>query len=660
MKEQYLSKQLLKYGGIMVLVTAAFFLGKLGRSDTPEAGTAVSKHDHAGPEIWTCSMHPQIKLPKKGKCPICFMDLIPLKSEGSSDDGVNPNNLVLSKNAQALAGIVTAPVIRRGVTSDITMSGKVAFDETRVETIASRISGRIDKLYANITGIQVKTGDHLAQIYSPELVSVQQELVSAARAIREMPESASDLVRTNAEQMMTAAKEKLRLLGFSAAEIAHIIERNSASDHMIISAGQEGVIISKLINEGDYINTGSPLFRIADLRTVWVMLDAYESDLAWLRLGQRVEFTVEAFAGETFSGTISLIDPVVDPLTRTVKIRVIANNKDLRLKPDMFVKGRAKAQVSQSGKVKSISLRGKWISPMHPQIVKDGPGTCDICGMPLVPAESLGYVTSGYENVNPLIIPATAPLLTGERAIVYIEVTTDSTGSSYEGREVVLGPRVNDYYVVKSGLAEGEMIVVNGAFRIDSELQIHAKPSMMSPDKGFAQTGHSAHGSHSATETVKKADPVPAIVDSPVSSEFIAGLAKLMDTYFNAAEALAKDDLTAVKGAFDNAEKARSAVKTETGKVYGAWSSASKVIAGAMAHRAHLETIADARVLFEQFSTQVIILYRHYGKAIGSERFVAFCPMAFDNKGAYWLQKEETINNPYFGPKMLRCGEIRK
>jgi len=562
MKFQRSSKHYLKIAGMIVLIIMAFFIGRIRKPQSVDhADVAISEHKNAGSVVWTCSMPPQIKLPKPGKCPICFMDLIPLDAIQENNDASGQATLELSKNARALAGIVTSPVIRRGVYSDISMSGKIAFDETRVETIASRVAGRIDKLYANLTGIQVKQGDHLAQVYSPELVSLQQELISAASALNELSTSASKLV--NAEQILTATKEKMRLLGFSQIEIESILERNAISDHMTIRAGQKGMIIDKFINEGDYLNVGSPLFRIADLRTVWVMLDAYESDLAWLRLGQKVEFTVEAFAGDIFNGTISLIDPVVDPLTRTVKIRVVASNKDQKLKPDMFVKARAKAQVSQSGKIKNALLRGKWISPMHPQIVKDGPGACDICGMPLVPAESLGYVTSGYENVNPLVIPATAPLLTGERAIVYVEISSDSADSRYEGREIVLGPRVNEYYVVKSGLAEGENLVVHGAFRIDSELQIRAKPSMMSPEGISASSRHDTHVEHETANHKTKSEPVPPITKLPVTSAFSESMAKLFNAYFKASDALAKDNIKAAHIAFNNVDEVRKSKDRE-------------------------------------------------------------------------------------------------
>ncbi len=165
-----------------------------------------------------------------------------------------------------------------------------------------------------------------------------------------------------------------------------------------------------------------------------MLLDAYESDLPWLRFGQRVEFTTESYPGEIFVGQVAFIDPVLNRDTRTVKVRVNVVNDDGRLKPEMFVRATVKSQVASGGRVLDPSLAGKWISPMHPEIVKDEPGVCDICGMPLVRAETLGYVTAEpNEGAKPLVIPASAALLTGKRAIVYVQVP-DAEKPTYEGR----------------------------------------------------------------------------------------------------------------------------------------------------------------------------------------------------------------------------------
>ncbi len=169
------------------------------------------------------------------------------------------------------------------------------------------------------------------------------------------------------------------------------------------------------------------------------LLNASADQDAEFRLGQKVDFYVEAYPGEIFSGAISFIDPVVDPQSRTVSVRVIADNENLRLKPEMFVRAVVRVDVTGEGGVANESLAGKWISPMHPQVIKDSPGTCDICGMPLVPAEELGYVTSGLEEAPPLLIPSTAPLFTGRRSVVYVEVE-NTEKPTYEGRIVLLGP----------------------------------------------------------------------------------------------------------------------------------------------------------------------------------------------------------------------------
>jgi Cu(I)/Ag(I) efflux system membrane fusion protein len=422
------------------------------------------------PDVWTCSMHPQIQLPEPGKCPICFMDLIPLESV-MADGG--EREISVSEYAAKLMELETSVVERRFVDADIRMVGMVDYDETLVSTISAWVPGRIDRLYVDYTGMPVRKGDHLAEFYSPELVNAQKELLYA---IRKNP------------QMVDSVREKFRLWGFDAEQLRLVEERGTAGDHMTINAPDGGVVIHKNATEGMYVETGTQLFTIADLSRVWIRLDAYESDINWLRFGSKVEFTAEAYPGETFEGTISFIDPMIDPSTRTAKVRVIVDNADSRLKPGMFVRAVARPKVADGGRVMDPNLAGKWISPMHPEIVKDGPGTCDVCGMRLVTAESLGYVTEEPENA-PLLVPATAVLKTGKRAVVYVE-KPDAEKPTYEGRVVELGPRLGDFYVVESGLDEGDRVVTRGAFKLDAELQILAKPSMMSiePEGPKAQT----------------------------------------------------------------------------------------------------------------------------------------------------------------------------
>jgi Cu(I)/Ag(I) efflux system membrane fusion protein len=289
-------------------------------------------------------------------------------------------------------------------------------------------------------------------------------------------------VRNASQSTVEAVREKLRLWGLTAEQIQEIETRGTLTDHLTLYSPVGGVVIHKNAQEGGYVKTGDRIYTVADLSRVWVQLEAYESDLPWLRYGQKVTFTTEAWPGENFEGTIAFIDPVLNAATRTVNVRVNVDNPDLKMKPGMFVHAVAHPVIANNGKVTNPSLAGKWISPMHPEVVKDGPGACDVCGMPLVPAEELGYVAADEINA-PLVIPATAPLLTGTRAIVYIELPGKEK-PTYEGREIVLGPKAGNVYIVRHGLSEGERVVTQGAFKLDAELQIRAKPSMMTPEGG--------------------------------------------------------------------------------------------------------------------------------------------------------------------------------
>ncbi len=431
-------------------------------------------------ETWTCSMHPQIRQPGPGPCPLCAMDLIPVAAPEAGDTLAQ---LRLSPAAQVLASIQTAPVERRFAPIETRMVGKIAIDETQVRSITAWVAGRIDRLYVDYTGVRVEKGDHIAYLYSPELLTAQEELIQARRARERLVDSGT------AQATVEAAREKLRLLGLKEEQIARIERTRRASDHLTIYAPTGGVVIKKHLSEGAYVQTGTPIYTIADLSRLWLELSAYESDLSWIHYGQPVEFSTKAYPGEVFSGQVVFVDPVLDEQTRTVRVRVNVANAQGRLKPGMLVSAVAYAEVGAHGRTISPELVGKWISPMHPEIVRNAPGACDICGMALVRAEELYDTSDEAERALPLVVPTSAALLTGKRAVVYVALGE----GLYEGREVVLGPRAGDYYVVREGLREGEQVVVNGAFKIDSALQIRAQPSAMYPAGGAPDHGAGSH-----------------------------------------------------------------------------------------------------------------------------------------------------------------------
>jgi Cu(I)/Ag(I) efflux system membrane fusion protein len=454
----------------VVAFVAAFSFWAGATLRVPSSG--MVEHAESEVETYYCSMHPHIRLPHPGKCPICRMDLIPLKGDSADTEA---RSLTMSAAAMELAEIETAKVRRAFVASTIAMVGKVEFDETKVKTITAWVGGRLDRLYVDYTGVSVNQGDHVADIFSPTLYEAQRQLLEALKSASD-PETSSQRLREASTGTLEAVRKRMQLLGLSDEQIAEIEQRKTLSDHLIIRSSVRGVVFEKLVNEGDSVTTGAPLYKVVELDTVWVKLDAYESDLPWLRYGQEVSFRTEAYPGRTFRGTVSFIDWVVDHRTRTIKVRLNVDNTDGSLKPGMFVRGEAKATLAEGGRVMAPSLRGKWISPMHPEILKDGPGSCDICGMDLVRAEEL-FPTVPTDATPPLIIPASAPLITGRRAVVYVR--KPGSAAVFEGRDILLGPRAGDKYVVLEGLREGEVVVTRGNFKIDSSLQIQAKASLM-------------------------------------------------------------------------------------------------------------------------------------------------------------------------------------
>ncbi len=597
----------------------------------PEAG-----HDHAAneaeanasasaePSTWTCSMHPQIQQPEPGDCPICGMDLIPLVKDEGADDG--PRVMSMSKSSKALAEIQTTAVQRGFPSTEVRLVGKLAYDETKEKSLTARFPARIDELFVNYTGIAVKQGEHLAKVYSPELLTAQRELLTS--------------YRSNPDSSITAAaREKLRLWDLLPDQIDAIIASGQAKDHFILRAPIGGVVVSKKVNEGDYVKTGESLFRIVDLNELWLYLDAYESDLAWLRYGQDVAFSVEAFPGETFHGQIAFIEPEVDGKTRTVQVRVNVPNQDQRLKPGMFAKGLVEARLAEGGKVYAPEFAGKWISPMHPEIVKEGPGQCDVCGMDLVPAQELGYVRDEEEEA-PLYVPASAVMRTGKRAVVYIE-KPDTERPTYEGREIVLGPRAGDQYLVAAGLDQGERVVTKGAFKIDSALQIQAKPSMMNPQGGGPAPGHNHGGSvpQSSGED-HSGHQMSALQIAPEQA------AQLVGDYLSMQAALAGDDLDAAKAA----AKAMMEVTGHSGDLSALLHDMLAAESLDVLRKPHFETLSNAMIAAAKANPS----------AFDQSLKVMHCPMVYPDRGADWLQSSEPLQNPYFGAMMLKCGEVKE
>lgn len=596
----------------------------------------VQVTDESGETYWTCSMHPQIKLPKPGKCPICFMDLIPLEQ---TDKNLAEREVVISEYAKKLLRIETIPVERKAIDNQIRLVGKVDYDETRVSTISAWMPGRLDKLYVNYTGIVVEKGQHMASIYSPELLIAQDDLLNAIQGKKSLTQSDSKSIKRNFDVAIKSARKKLRLWGVSSQQIKQIVRRDKVLEQMDIQAPISGVVVHKDAREGVYVKTGTPLFTVADLSKVWVKLDAYESDLRWMRYGAPVEFTTESYPDKKFTGIVTFIDPVINEATRTARVRVVVDNSDMSLKPGMFVRSIVHSSIAGNGKIINSELAGKWISPMHPEVIKDVPGRCDVCGMPLVSAESLGYVADVEEN-RPLVVPASAVLLTGKRAIVYI-AKTGGDKPSYEGRTITLGPRAGDHYLVQDGLSEGEQVVVRGAFKLDAELQLQARPSMMS-------------------EEVASEDSSDKIVPfTELDLEFRIQMEMLFIGYETLHKALTNDDPVAATKAINELKKELVAVQESRLDFFQKreWDKHKKRLQDIVSKISASTELEVQREGFQLLSEQMIKTLTKFPPQ-QSKLYLAYCSMAFENKGARWIQREQQVLNPYYGSLMLYCGEI--
>jgi Cu(I)/Ag(I) efflux system membrane fusion protein len=369
--------------------------------------------------IWTCAMHPQIRMDHSGKCPICGMDLIPLNQGNTAT--IDPNAIQLTKEAAQLANVQTSVVTRQKPVKEVRLYGKIQADERLLQSQTSHLPGRIEKLLVNFTGQSVRKGQPLAIIYSPELITAQQELLEAAEMKQSQPE------------IYEAAKEKLRQWKLTDNQIADIENSGKAKNNFETESNTNGVIIARRVNNGDHVDQGTVLFDVSDLSNVWVMFDAYESDLPFLNIGDRLTFTVQALPGINFTGKITFIDPVIDPVTRVAKVRVEINNESGRLKPEMFATGIVKADLNQ--------------------------------------------------YANKMVIPRSAVLWTGTRSIVYVKLTGIDE-PVFKMREIELGPSLGNRYVIMNGLNEGEEIVTDGTYSVDASAQLEGKPSMMNPGGG--------------------------------------------------------------------------------------------------------------------------------------------------------------------------------
>jgi membrane fusion protein, copper/silver efflux system len=552
-------------------------------------------HDHTNEtevEIWTCSMHPQIRQNEPGDCPICGMELIPL--ENGADD-IDPMAISMSPTAMQLASVTTAIVGKINPLKTIRLNGKVQADERLVYSQTSHIPGRIERLNINFTGEYVRKGQALATIYSPDLVTAQQELFEAQK------------IQTSQPRLFLAAKEKLKNWKITDYQIEAILKSGSADFTFPVMANTSGYVTKKTVNSGDHIQEGEMIYEISNLSKIWILFDVYESDLSWVKKGDDISYTIQSTPGLTYQGKIAYLDPVIDPNTRVVKARVEVRNPDLILKPEMFASGMVEA---------NLHLKTKAV-----------------------------------------VIPKTAVMWTGKRSVVYVKNANDQK-TSFLMRQVTLGAALGNSFIIEDGLKEGEEIVVNGTFSIDAAAQLAGKPSMMNPTGDPAMTGHD-HTGQSKTTTASSEPVKTSSENVSLSKKAKNELKLVITDYLNFKNALTVDNFEEAQKAGTSMKTSISKVDMSnfTGDAHNLWMKNSADILKSLEHVAHFKNIDEIRKTFEKVSLSMITLTTAL-KPFDKTLYVQHCPMANENKGADWLSTEEDVKNPYFGTQMLSCGEV--
>lgn len=487
-----------------------------------------------GAEVWTCSMHPQIRLDQPGNCPICEMPLILADASSTGADGLPL--LKLSDYARAMAHVQTTAVERRTLTRELRAVGKIQYNESSLATITARVDGYAERLFVDFTGVDIKAGDHLAEVYSPELIAAQQEMLIALQS------SPGGL----AGPMAQSTRLKLLRWGLTDAQVKTLAEKKEITDRVTLYSPISGTVIEKSITGNSAFKEGDALYRVANLDTVWAYVDVYEVDLPWIRYGQKVELTSEALPGRILEGRVTFVQPIVDELTRTIRVPIHVENKDHALKPGMFVSASIKSVLGDDGVAAPTGVEGQFSCPMHPQVLNPGPGPCPNCDMPLVripgatddAADAAAAAAPAYgcamrcegdktyaepgncpvcgmrlDPVAPkpalagaplLAVPVTAVLDSGTRKLVYVE----REPGLFEPREVVLGARAAVFFPVLKGLDEGDRVVTRGGFLVDSQFQISGQPSLFYPG-GLL-------GDHADAENVQAAGETNAPTEAPM------------------------------------------------------------------------------------------------------------------------------------------------
>ena len=590
-----------KWGLYVGLIVVGVLIGLFvsGSSDQQTPSSSHRDHDHGAiADVYTCSMHPQVRADSPGDCPICGMDLVKVRSlQGEIGD----NEIQMTEAAVQLANIQTTKVSSGAVTKVIKLQGTVSADERRLSSVTAHFDGRVEKLFADFTGQYIKRGQKLATLYSPDLVTAQKELFEALKLKDANP------------SFYEAAIQKLKLWELTDDQINNIIQRGEPQYYFDVYAHRPGTVQTKNVSEGEHIMDGAVMFEIADLNHVWVLFEVYESDLPWISPGDSISFYIPSIPGRQFQSTISFIDPVVNKQTRTVSIRLEVDNLNNQLKPEMFAEGIVRA-----------NLKGADGSIMVPKSAVLWTGK-----------RSIVYVKQpGYDQPTFQFREVQLGMDAGEYYVVQEGLT--------EGEEIATN---GVFKIDAAAQLQGKVSMMNPeGWKASSGHQHGQMPDGLEKESAPAV----ARAEENVPGRALEADEV-----------FRAQLKKVFEAYLPVKDALVESD---VKKAAQLAGRLLVALNgvdmgLVKGEAHAAWMQDLAVLKPAVEVIMKGSELETSRVALAPLSDQLYHSLVKF-KVKGLRAFRQYCPMAFDFKGAYWLSNSDEILNPYFGDEMLTCGNV--
>lgn len=568
-----------------LLIAAAAGGWFVGRSTNQ---SAISNDSAAVPKVsfYQSPMHPWIKSDKPGNCTICGMKLVAVHEGEQGFKGESSTAVRLSDSIVNVLNVETAPVEKQPLQRTLRVSGTIDDDDTRHRRLSAYVDGRVERLGVRYIGAEVREGELLATIYSPALLTARDEFILLNR------QSASP----SRERLLQAARERLVRLGLSQEQITKLPVQENPPNHLEILAPMSGTVVSRNVYEGQYVKEGDVLFEIADFSKMWFVFNAYERDLAWIRLGQTVEISTPAVPGQKYSAVIDFIDPNLDPSTRSAKVRVIVDNP----------------LVGEGAEARRQLLHKIY-----------GDGVIQVTTAPV------------------LAVPRSAVLAPGAEALAYV-----AEEGGYSPRRLKLGRAGDNVWEVLEGLNEGERVVTTGNLLIDAQAQLDHGTGKGGVDHGGALTtgdaeDHSHHAAHIGAE---------------LNDAMRNAAAKLFSAADGVAAVLAADDLAGFNARVSSLQAPAAAIAAAFGKDAD-WVTSTALLSNAPDLPTARKDFYPFSKALAEFAHALRQRDASFAKVRIFECPMVkdAVPNAPERKGR-WVQLRDAIQNPFFGSEMLECG----